>query len=337
MSPASVRVDRPLTRGGPTRGEPAGAPSQHDRHGPSTLRRLPLPANPADGARICRSITRHYARTFYFASHCLPRTTREHAYALYGFCRWADNQVDDAVDPAAAPTRLNRVRQAIDEAYAHSPSATPPPGLLAFRRATQACAIPRHLFDELVQGLAMDLTIQRYPDFNALETYCYRVAGVVGLMMTHVLGYRHERCFPHAVALGNAMQLTNILRDVREDLERGRVYLPQDELAHFGVSEQQLHDGRVDDSFRALMRFQIDRARQCYAEAEAGIPDLIGATSRLTVRVMGTLYGDILNAIEHQELDVFRQRASVPTSRKIQLLTHCHAAMLGESLGRFWR
>ncbi len=287
----------------------------------------------ARGARVCRRITRHHARTFYFASACLPRPTRAHAYAVYGFCRWADDGVDHARDRAEAARRLDRARRALDLAYGMGNA---PPGLLAFRRTVRARNIPRMLFDDLLDGMAMDLDITRYADFAALDRYCYRVAGVVGLMMTHVFGYRSPSCFPNALALGTAMQLTNILRDVAEDWARGRVYLPQDEMARFGVSEAQLAEGRVDDAFRALLRFQIDRARRYYAEAEAGIPTLVGAGSRLTVRVMGRAYGGILDAIERQDLDVFRARARVSAPRKFATLAACQAESFGDGWRRFW-
>ena len=184
--------------------------------------------------------------------------------------------------------------------------------------------------------MAMDLDIARYDDFPSLDLYCYRVAGVVGLMMTYIFGYRSERCFPNALALGTAMQLTNILRDIHEDLQRGRIYLPRDEMARFGVDEAQLSEGRVDGNFREFMRFQIDRARGFYRTADAGIPDLIGASSRLTVRVMGTLYGGILDEIEALDYQIFPTRARVSTARKLMLLGRCQLAEAGESFRRFW-
>ena len=285
------------------------------------------------GLRVCRRVTRHHARTFYFASHGLPRRVRDHAYAVYGFCRWADDGVDCASDAADAARRLNHAREVLDLAYGRGPAAD---GVIAFRRTVRQRGIPRHLFDSLLDGMAMDLSIARYADFPALDLYCYRVAGVVGLMMTHVFGFRHERCLPRAVALGTAMQLTNILRDVREDFDRGRVYLPGDELARFGVTEGQIAEGRVDDRWLAFLRFQIARARAYYEQAEAGIPDLIGSSSRLTVRLMGRLYGGILGAIESQGGDVFSRRAHVPLRRKLRVLAGCQVATWVESAGRAW-
>ncbi len=281
------------------------------------------------GAILCREITRQYARTFYLASHCLPSATRAHAYAIYGFCRWADNGVDEAADLAKATARLDQARRALDLTYGEGPV---PDGLAALRRTVRERGVPRDLFVELLNGMTMDLTVSRYEDFAALKLYCYRVAGVVGLMMTHVFGFRDDRCLPRAEDLGTAMQLTNILRDVGEDLQRGRVYLPQDEMAQFGVDEDQLREGRMDDRFRDLMRFQIERARSYYASANEGVADLIGSSSRLTVRVMGRLYGAILEVIEQNEYDVFRRRARVSGVTKARLVLACQAETFAESL-----
>ena len=285
------------------------------------------------GARICRGITRRHARTFYLASHGLSRSVRAHAYAVYGFCRWADDGVDCASTPEEAAARLDLAREALDLAYG---TESAPPGLAAFRATVRSRGVPRHLFDALLDGMAMDLTTTRYADFAALDLYCYRVAGVVGLMMAHVFGFRHERCLPHALALGTAMQLTNILRDVREDYERGRIYLPEDELAEAGITEPQIAEGRSDEPFRAFMRDQIARARRCYEEAEAGISDLTGASSRLTVRLMGRMYGAILGEIEALDCDVFRARAVVPRAKKIAIMASCGAATIAESALRAW-
>ena len=291
----------------------------------------PVDVSLVRGDRTCRRITRHYAKSFYFASHCLPRDVRLHAYAIYGFCRWADNAVDEASGPADASRRLGHVRRTLELAYRGGPA---PPGVVAFRRTVRERGIPQGLFDDLLDGMEMDLMLDRYADFEELDLYCYRVAGVVGLMMTYVFGYRDRSCFPQAMALGRAMQLTNILRDIREDLDRGRIYLPLDELARFGVSETQLAVGRVDDAFRGLLQFQIGRARRAYAESERGVPLLIGAASRLTVRVMGRLYGGILDEIEHLDYDVFRTRARVSTPRKLRLLASCQLETIGEGLRR---
>lgn len=283
------------------------------------------------GARVCRRITRHHAKTFYLASHGLPRSVRAHAYAVYGFCRWADDGVDCARTAEEATQRLDGARAALDAAYGVG---TLPAGLGEFRETVRDRGIPKRLFLDLLDGMAMDLTITRYADFAELDLYCYRVAGVVGLMMAHLFGFRHDRCLPHAVALGTAMQLTNILRDVREDFARGRIYLPLDEMQRFGVTEDQIGNGQADGPFRDLMRFQIARARRYYGDAQQGIPDLVGASSRLTVRLMGRMYGGILGEIERLDLDVFRARASVPMGRKLAIAAGCGVATCAEMMMR---
>lgn len=284
-----------------------------------------------NGTRICRRITRQHAKTFYLASHGLPRSVRSHAYSVYGFCRWADDGVDCAPDLEAAKKSLELAREALDLAYG---TERIPDALGAFRFTVKSRGIPRSLFLDLLDGMEMDLTLNRYEDFASLDLYCYRVAGVVGLMMSYVFGFRDDRCLPQAVALGTGMQLTNILRDIKEDYERGRIYLPLDELAMFEISEDQIAQGRMEEPFRRLMRFQIDRARNYYREAERGIGELLGASSRLTVRLMGRMYGGILNEIEKIDYDIFRMRASVPYSRKIKTIASCGVQTIGDVLYR---
>lgn len=285
------------------------------------------------GRRVCRSITSYYARTFYFASHCLPRTTRTHAYAIYAFCRWADNAVDDAENLADAQARLDLARQALSAAYSDQPL---PEGLTAFRWTVQKRYIPRELFEELLEGMAMDLVKNRYNNWQELDLYCYRVAGVVGLMMTHVFGYDDPACFTQAKALGTAMQLTNILRDIGEDFDRGRIYLPADELQQFGLDAQAIADKRCTPEFRQFMQFQIARARHHYGLAESGIPHVQGSSHRMTIRVMGHLYGLILHEIEKLDYDIFRTRARVSGRRKLAALAGCQARTWAEDIRLAW-
>jgi phytoene synthase len=177
--------------------------------------------------------------------------------------------------------------------------------------------IPEQPFQELISGMEMDLTKRRYATWAELDTYCYRVAGVVGLMMAPVLGSTDERALGHAADMGRAMQLTNILRDVREDLEMGRVYLPASELAAFGLDEASLRRGVVDDRWRGFMRWQIARARAFYARAFHGLRYL-DRNGQQVVRLMGGIYGEILRVIEERDYDVFRGRAYVPGGRKLK-------------------
>ncbi len=166
----------------------------------------------------------------------------------------------------------------------------------------------------------MDLTIRRYDTWVDLETYCYRVAGVVGLMMCGVFGLKNADARQNAITLGNAMQLTNILRDVGEDYQRGRIYLPLEDLQQFGYTETDLAAGVVNDCFIRLMRHEIAKARQWFVQGAAGLKYLPNDGSRLTASAMGVIYAGILGAIERQGYDVFRRRASISTLQKIARL-----------------
>ena len=241
--------------------------------------------------------------------------------------------MDDAQNLAEAQARLSLANQALNAAYSDQPL---PAGLAAFRWTVQARDIPRELFEELLEGMAMDLVNNRYNNWPELDLYCYRVAGVVGLMMTHVFGYDDPDCFAQAKALGNAMQLTNILRDIGEDHDRGRIYLPQDELQRFGLDDQAIAEKRCSPEFRQFMKFQVARARDYYRQAESGIAHVQGSSHRMTIRVMGHLYGLILNEIEKLDYDIFRTRARVSGRRKLAALAGCQTRTWAEDIRLAW-
>jgi phytoene synthase len=289
-----------------------------------------------EGYARAKAVTRLHARTFAFASVALFGERRRASFALYAFCRHLDDLVDGdntgdgrvkapRASPAELRDRLATARAAVAAVYGEASTGLSrlpwhESELAAFQDTVQRFGIPQAPFQSLIDGMEMDLTWCRYPDFEALRLYCHRVAGVVGLMMTPVLGYRDERCLPHADELGMALQLTNILRDVREDLARDRVYLPQDELKHFGLTEDDLRAGKVDARWRAMMAFQVARARAYAARGQLGVPDLKGYGSQRVARLMGTLYTDILTTIEANGYDIFSTRARVSTGRKVRLL-----------------
>lgn len=246
---------------------------------------------------------------------------RSHSYAVYAFCRLLDDSVDEAPDDATRLARLLKFDELLDDVYAGTLPDEPTEqdrAIRAFAATVAACEIPRRLFEELAEGCRMDLTVNRYADWAALERYCYHVAGVVGVIMCHVFGVRDERAQRPAIAMGNAMQLTNILRDIGEDLARGRIYLPADELAKFGVTEAALSAGKVDDAWHAFMAFQIARARSLYTQGNAGLHVIQNRSARRTAAVMGRLYGGILDAIVRQNDDVFSRRAYLTTLQKIR-------------------
>ena len=274
----------------------------------------------ADSVRSYQLYTRRHAKTFYFASHVLPEEKRMAAYAVYAFCRYADNIVDSAAgtdDRDVARARLAELREELRHCY--SPSRNVDPRLEGFRATVQKYHIPEEYFADLLRGVEMDLTKNRYASFAELKEYCYCVASVVGLIMTRIFGATDERAFAHAADLGMAMQMTNILRDIQEDARMGRIYLPADELRAFGYSESDLYSSRFNEAFRTMMRFQVDRARHYYASAAPGIPLLTGDGSRYCVRLMSRTYSRILDVIESRDYDVFAGRAFVPFLGKVRI------------------
>jgi phytoene synthase len=279
-----------------------------------------MAAGRTDPYAAARDICRRHARSFYFASHFLPRKKRDHAYAVYAFCRMLDDAVDEA--PGGTDQKLHAIEgflALLDDIY-NRPDAPRPnhPALEAFARTARSCNIPRVYFEELAEGCRMDLTINRYATWSDLEQYCYRVAGVVGLIMCRVFDLQDPAAEAQAVQMGNAMQLTNILRDVGEDLDRGRIYLPLHDLARFGLDENALSARRVDERFIGLMRFQIARARALFTQGAQGLSALPHDGSRSTAALMAVVYGGILSAIEQQGYDVFRQRAHLTTWQKLK-------------------
>lgn len=268
----------------------------------------------------CREYTRRHAKSFYFASQVLPEAKRNAAYAIYAFCRYADNIVDAGNtnnDNTRALRRLSALRDQLRYAYTHSPQMDPK--LHAFRDTVMTYRIPQTYFLDLLRGVEMDLSKSTYRTFEELCEYCYCVASVVGLMMTRVFGSTHPDAERHAIDLGIAMQLTNILRDVGEDQRMGRCYLPESELEWFGYTREDLDAGVINHAFRELMSFQVRRARDYYALGEAGVSLLTNDGSRFCVRLMSGTYSGILDEIIANDFDVFTRRAYVTFPRKLGL------------------
>ena len=287
--------------------DPTDIDAEHDLAGPAY----------AAARRVCR----HHAKSFYFASPLLPKSKRQHAFAVYALCRRLDDAVDEAGSPEAALAAVASFGRVLDRVYGAAP-VDDDPILEAARLTVAACEIPRGRFSELCMGVEADLTVTRYEDWPGLKRYCYLVAGVVGLMMCSVFDLRDFGARKNAIAMGDAMQLTNILRDVREDLERGRVYLPQTELREYDLTDRdllQFANGRtLTPGFRAFMRFQVQRARGLYEEGFAGLSALERDGSRQTASLMATVYGGILDAIERADYDVFSQRRRLSWFAKLR-------------------
>jgi phytoene synthase len=263
--------------------------------------------------RHSAALTAQHSRSFYIASGFLGLPARDAVRALYAFCRTADDIVDDGSSEAA--NRLAAWRKLALESR-------PPEDDLVAVAWTDTRAryhFPKRLIEQLLDGVGRDLDQARYRTFADLTVYCYGVASTVGLMSMQIIGYEDESATPHAVKLGVALQLTNILRDVAEDWQRGRLYLPLDELQEFGLSEQDVAMGIIDQRWRAFMRFQIARARALYEEASLGIR-LLAPQGRLAVTAAASFYRGILDDIEAHDYDVFSRRAYLSTWGKVRRL-----------------
>ncbi len=263
----------------------------------------------------CNRITRHHSKTFFMASGLLPYEKRQATRALYAFCRVTDDIVDDVAPIEYRQARLNEWRQIVM-------SPTPPqdnPVALAWADAQCRYGIPRGYAEQLIDGVARDLDQNRYETFEDLASYSYGVASTVGLMAMHIIGFESNEAIPYAVRLGVALQMTNILRDVAEDWQAGRLYLPLDELAEFNLTEADIDAGCVDERWQAFVRYQIDRTVKLYDESWTGI-QMLNRDGRVAIAAAADLYRAILSDIERHNCDVFTRRAHVKTLGKVRRL-----------------
>ena len=267
------------------------------------------------GYRESREITRREAKNFYYAFLTLPQERRRAIYVAYAFCRYCDDAVDTAESVDQKMATLESLHASLNDAYT---GRTSDPLFLALADVADRHDIPEEYFKQVIHGVESDLTKVRYQDFEELRSYCYQVASVVGLICLQIFGYKDDRAREHAIDLGLAMQLTNITRDIQEDLELGRIYLPQDEIARFGYSEEAMEAGIVNESFINLMRFQAERARGYFDSGFKLLPYL-SPRSRACPAVMGQLYSKVLQRIEEAKFDVFQHRISLSKSEKLRV------------------
>jgi phytoene synthase len=256
-------------------------------------------------------VTATHSKSFYFASGLLPEEKRSAIRALYAFCR----TVDDIVDLSFKKDRdfeLDYWRQVVQKA--------------SFLENDQVAAawvdtlaryqIPSRFALQLIDGVARDLSQTRYETFDELATYCYGVASTTGLMSMHIIGFAGNAAIPYAIKLGVALQMTNILRDVGEDYRNGRLYLPREELAFYGVRESDIAANKVTNAWRRFMNFQIERTRQLYADSWAGLK-LLEPEGRLAIGAASVFYAGILDDIEGHDYEVFKRRARLSTWGKV--------------------
>ncbi len=262
--------------------------------------------------RACGEIARVHSKTFHLSSLCLSPPKRRAVWAVYAFCRIADDIADREAPARERLLALDAWEQRLRDTYDGGPDG---PVFTALAHAAERYAIPIEPALDLLRGARADVTVRRYATYAELERYCDLVASTVGLLVLPVLGTAAPDAERHAIALGRAMQMTNILRDVGEDARMGRIYLPAEDLERFGCTEAAIAAGVLDARFRALLRFEILRVRALYRDAEPGIAMLV-PDARYCVRLALDLYRGILDRIETNGYDVFTRRAYVPLRTK---------------------
>lgn len=268
---------------------------------------------------FARSLTADYSKSFYFSACLLPRQKRWATFALYGFCRHIDNLIDKPRERSLPDTlrELDFLEAELNTAYRTGESEHPV--LRPFIAVAMHYGIPKDYPLDLIKGVRMDTENNRYNTFDDLYLFCYRVAGVVGLMMTHVLGHKSDDAFQYAEKLGVAMQLTNIIRDVKEDKNMGRIYFPLEELHAHGCSARTILDEHMTPQFRKFMKFQIDRTRGYYDEAEAGIK-MLEKDAQFAIYSARKIYHGILKKVELHDYNPFLGRVFVPMRQKVYII-----------------
>ncbi len=286
------------------------------------------------GYERCRRLNAEHGRTYYLATLLLPPAKRPYVHALYGFARHVDDIVDDLSPALSAEEKAQRLTTWCEDFLTDLDwGETGDPVSRAVLDTIRRWNLPASYFADFLDSMRMDLTVTRYETYDDLVRYMWGSAAVIGLEMLPILGRRDEsvrwdRLEQPAIDLGYAFQLTNFIRDVAEDLRRGRVYLPQESLRQFGVDEQRLRRGRVDEPIRNLLAWEIERARALYRTAETGIV-LVHRTSQDCLRVASTLYEGILDEIERNDYDVFSGRVAVGLPRRARVgLTGLRRAMI---------
>lgn len=273
----------------------------------------------------CRVIAREEARNFYYGFVLLPTERRAAMYAAYAFSRRCDDSVDG---PEPIETKMAAIAERRDELAACYAGEPPPddPVLVALADTVERFEIPERYLAYLIEGCEMDLTIDRYPAFPDLRGYCDRVAGAVGLVSLWIFGFGDPDAPARAEELGVGMQLVNIMRDVAEDAEVGRIYLPGDEMAAFGVTEEDLVAGRMTPEILNLMRAQGQRANAYLARGEQLLP-MLDRRSRMCVAMLSRTYREVLRTLERRGYDIFAGRASLSARKKVALMATTSASV----------
>ncbi len=267
---------------------------------------------------LCRKIASDYAKTFYFATKFFPVEKQKATFALYGFCRYTDNLVDNDFESSSSDLAKKLDDWKVETRKALREGDSKHPILKAFVHTAKKYKIEESLALDIIRGVEMDLTKHRYESFEELEEYCYLVASVVGLIMVKIIGFNSDKAFQYAVDLGKAMQITNILRDIHEDSLRGRVYLPKQDLEKFNYSESDIQNKIVNENFKLLVGFYTEVAKKYYSRSMRGL-GLLDPDGVFAVKSASVIYGKILDKIEEIDYDIYSKRASTSNFEKVYL------------------
>lgn len=274
----------------------------------------------------CRKLTQERAKNFYFGIKLLPRERRDALCAIYAFFRYCDDVSDDE-EVADRAELLNRWRAAVRD-----PEADENPILEAFHHAVERYRVPRNYFEELIDGTESDLTVDRFPTFDDTYLYCYRVASTVGLVCVHVFGFDgSEEALKQAEYRGIAFQLTNILRDLKEDADRGRIYLPLEDLERFGVDPASMLAGAPDGRFAEMLEFEVERARDYYRRSDS-LAEKVEPESRASLEAMTRIYRALLEKVSRMGPEVMKKRAQLSKVEKLKLAGQALAGGIAASL-----
>jgi 15-cis-phytoene synthase len=282
------------------------------------------------GVAYSAGVARRSGSNFYWSFFFLPKAKRDAILVVYAFSRLVDDAVDEAPDESKAREEISLWRRRLAAAYGEGDlgdSVLAHPLLPELRETVKAFSIPRPYFDDLLTGMEMDFSKKRYETFGELETYCYHVAGTIGLLCNHLFGYDEEAARRYAVLLGEAFQLTNIIRDVGRDARLGRIYLPSEELKRFGVSEADVLEGRPSAAFYRLMNFEADRAADYFRKAFSELPPE-KRRKIVPAEMMAAFYQSLLKKTREENFPVFEKKVGLSKFKKIALAAKTLAVAL---------
>lgn len=271
------------------------------------------------GLQYSKTVMKEYAKSFYLANKLLPKEKREASYSIYTFCRYADNIVDNPRKRTNLEiiNEIENLKYELELAYKYGESEHP--ALSAFIYFAKKYNIPKQYPIDLLDGVMMDTTHNSYETFDELYIFCYKVASVVGLMMTYILGFKDDNALIYAEKMGIGMQLTNILRDIKEDKNNNRIYIPKEDLLKFNVSELDIYNENFNENLKKLIQYYIDKAETYYIDSYKGIP-LLHKDARFSIITAGRIYAEILSKIKENDFNPFGDRVYVSKKRKYKIM-----------------